>query len=275
MKIGDLSELAARNLRESFLRNTLTVLGIAVGIASLVAMLSLGIGLQQLIDKRLERTGLFDSVAVRPRTGQNGQGPNARGRLLNGSPVPDVPAQPLDEAARQKFAQLPNVVEVYPDFRFTADVRLQTQGHVAQVASLPPSAFSDDAFEGMQGHFFSSPQAHEIILQADMARDLADTQHLQPANLIGQQVVLRYAGRQPLPPGAANANANGDDQPQVSPDEAALGFSIVSSQIALTVVGIVDADTMPSGALGFGRSGAYLPVAVAESTGRRPGKRYE
>jgi len=40
VKTQDLAELAARNLRESVLRNSLTTLGIAVGVASLVAMLS-------------------------------------------------------------------------------------------------------------------------------------------------------------------------------------------------------------------------------------------
>ena len=44
MKIPDLTELALRNLRESLLRNSLTTVGISVGVASLVAMLSLGIG---------------------------------------------------------------------------------------------------------------------------------------------------------------------------------------------------------------------------------------
>ena len=46
MKAYDLAELAIRNLRESVLRNSLTTVGISVGVASLVAMLSLGIGLQ-------------------------------------------------------------------------------------------------------------------------------------------------------------------------------------------------------------------------------------
>ncbi len=50
MKTYDLSELALRNLRESSLRNSLTTIGISVGVASLVAMLSLGIGLQKLAD---------------------------------------------------------------------------------------------------------------------------------------------------------------------------------------------------------------------------------
>ncbi len=46
MTFGDLTELASRNLREALLRNSLTTMGIAVGVASLVAMLSLGVGLQ-------------------------------------------------------------------------------------------------------------------------------------------------------------------------------------------------------------------------------------
>src|SRR3984885_12601517 len=170
MKLRDLSELAARNLREAALRNVLTTLGIAVGVASLVAMLSLGVGLQELVGRRLERSGLFDSVLVRPRTGNGGPG-QARDRFLGNGPAPGATTAPppLDEAARQQLAQLPNVVEVYPEFRFTGDLRLGPAGHLAQIASLPASASGNDAFEGMQGHFFSSPSAHEIILQLDLA----------------------------------------------------------------------------------------------------------
>ena len=64
MKARDLGELALRNLREALLRNSLTTLGIAVGVASLVAMLSLGVGLQELATKRLSNSGLFDTVIV-------------------------------------------------------------------------------------------------------------------------------------------------------------------------------------------------------------------
>ena len=67
MKLYDVAELAVRNLRESVLRNSLTTVGISVGVASLVAMLSLGIGLQQLADRRLEKSGLFDTVIVTSR----------------------------------------------------------------------------------------------------------------------------------------------------------------------------------------------------------------
>ena len=274
MKLRDLSELAARNLREAALRNVLTTLGIAVGVASLVAMLSLGVGLQELVGRRLERSGLFDSVLVRPRTGNGGPG-QARDRFLGNGPAPGATTAPppLDEAARQQLAQLPNVVEVYPEFRFTGDLRLGAAGHLAQIASLPASASGNDAFEGMQGHFFSSPSAHEIILQLDLARDLADLQQLQPAALIGKEVVMRYAGRQPVAHGNSEA-ASSDTPPRrardegsPSPEDAALGFSIVSSQVPLRIVGVVEAQAVTSGGGGFGNAGAYLPVVVAQNLG--------
>ena len=263
MKLGDLTELAGRNLREAVLRNSLTTLGIAVGVASLVAMLSLGVGLQQLIGRRLERSGLFDSVLVRPRNASAGDGQNARNRADGDSTVSTDPGRPLDAAARTDMAHIPDVVEVYPEYRFTADARFGPEGHLTQVSSLPQSAATSDALNGMQGRFFSGPGAHEVILQLELAQDLADTQHLQPSDLIGKEVVLRYAGRQALPPdpeGRAKAQA-------VSPDEAALGFSIVSSQVSLQVSGIVDAEAGATPAAGFGRPGAYVPLAVAEDLG--------
>ena len=61
---------AVRTLREALLRHSLTTLGVAVGVASLVAMLSLGVGLETLASKRLLRSGLFDSVLVSSGRGE-------------------------------------------------------------------------------------------------------------------------------------------------------------------------------------------------------------
>ena len=275
MKIGDLTELATQNLREALLRNSLTTLGIAVGVASLVAMLSLGVGLQSLINRRLEQNGLFDTVLVRPRTTFNATGQIRRNRDLGASRSNDAnqnaprdPAdiiyRPLDKESRRDLAQPPHVLEVYPEFRFTGDLRFADAGHLTQVTSLPASASTSDGLEGMQGHFFSAPDAHEIILQADAAADLADSQHLQPADMLGKELTLRYAGREPLPAPSTNSGARGR---AANADDALSGFSIISSRISLRVVGIVDAETVASGANAFGRSGAYVPLAVAEELG--------
>jgi len=264
MTVGDLAELAARNLREAVLRNSLTTMGIAVGVASLVAMLSLGVGLQNLVNRRLERSGLFDSVLVRPSPQITGRPADGFG----GNPQPQTPAvppRPLDVAARRNLEQIAHVVEVYPDLRFTADVRFGDQGRITQAVSLPSSAAGSDSLEGMQGHFFSAPDAHEMILQLDLATELAGLGHLQPQDLLGKNLTLRYAGRQPLPPSPPGAAKNAEDS--LSPDEAALGFSIVSAEIPLRVVGIVDAEANQSAGGGLRRSGVYMPLDLVEKLG--------
>src|SRR5215831_18408414 len=80
VKAYDLAELAMRNLRESVLRNSLTTVGISVGVASLVAMLSLGIGLQQLANRRLAKSGLFDTIIVTSRRDLRNFGPPEENR---------------------------------------------------------------------------------------------------------------------------------------------------------------------------------------------------
>src|SRR5262249_27079654 len=147
---------------------------------------------------------------------------------------------------RRQFQQIPGVTEAYPELRFTADVRLGKGGRVAQAASLPPSSSNAEAFESMQGHFFSAPDANEAIVQLALARDLTGKPDAEAKDLdlVGKDIIVRYAGRQPL----ASTDPAGDQTNAVSPDEAALGFSIVSSEITLRVVGIIDAEAVPTAA---------------------------
>ena len=168
MKTRDLTELAIRNLREAILRNSLTTLGVAVGVASLVAMLSLGVGLQTLASKRLLRSGLFDSVLV--SQGRGGRGPGRNERAKEVSSVKDAPA--LDEGALQTFEKLPNVTEVYPQIRFSTDLRYTGNNFTTNALGIPESSRKGEAFEGMTGKFFSSPTAEEAILQLELAQEL-------------------------------------------------------------------------------------------------------
>src|ERR1700734_2752707 len=130
MKARDLTELAGRNLREALLRNSLSTLGIAVGVASLVAMLSLGVGLQQLASKRLSRSGLFDAIFVSSRTNRG------FGRPTRPDPANATPAKILDAEARQKITGLANVVEVYPEIRFPTDVQFEGKPYPTMVAGI-------------------------------------------------------------------------------------------------------------------------------------------
>jgi putative ABC transport system permease protein len=251
LKLGDLTELAARNLRESLLRNSLTTLGIGVGVASLVAMLSLGVGLQNLANERLAHSGLFNAIFVSPRI-------NLRGAFREqeqppATAPPAQPRQPLDDDARRKIAALPDVLEVYPEIRFPTEIHFGSESYPTIVAGVQESARTSGAFDGMEGSYFSSPSADEAILQIEFARQLSDS----PNSLIGKEIVLRYAERQALPPEASGSSDKG------APTGASSGFSIVPHEERLRIIGIVETDP----ALGFGGMGngrVLIPLQLAE-----------
>jgi putative ABC transport system permease protein len=261
MKLGDLTELAARNLREAVLRNSLTTLGISVGVASLVALLSLGVGLQQLVDRSVARAGLFDTVSVRSRQ-STPFGPPGEGRRNQRDAANFAPPRPLDDAARREIAALPNVVEVDPEVRFTAEARREPTSQLVMVAGMPPSSQSSGTLDGLSGHFFSGADAQEAIMQGDLAKRLMDAGQA-PNSLLGQEITLRFAQRQALPSPAQQAATDAPNQ-AVGPDEEAMGYSIVPSEKKFRVVGVTPTSDSGGGPVGFNNAGIYLPLAVAE-----------
>jgi ABC-type antimicrobial peptide transport system permease subunit len=268
LKISDLTELALRNLRESLLRNSLTTIGISVGVASLVAMLSLGIGLQQLASRRLVKSGLFDTVVVTSRRDLRGMG---RDRNEERSAPAPGESRVLDESARLEIERLPNVLEAYPDIRFITELRYEDKPHLTMISALPSSAKSNDAFEGMQGSFFSSDIAPEVVLQKTFAEELLGkipTRGVDETNvadlakpLLGKELTMRYAQRapspaQPSPPGAGAANSTDSDL-------AGAAYSVVSREQKLKIVGVADLD--PESMRGPTRARVFLPLKLAES----------
>lgn len=250
MKAGDLGELALRNLREALLRNSLTTLGVAVGVASLVAMLSLGVGLQELATKRLSNSGLFDTVVVMPRRNMQAM------RRPAANPVPAKPDRALDDDARNELARLPNVLEVYPQIRFPTEVRYNGSPYSTVVAGVPDSSRGNGSFDGIQGSFFSGPHADEAILQIEFAKDLSE----QPAALIGKDLIVRYAEREALPPQSVAPSAPGSKPADAGPG----GFSIVPREKKLHIVGIVETEPA-AGFGGFGSGRLLIPLEVASA----------
>ena len=250
----DLLELAVRNLRQSKLRNGLTTIGISVGVASLVAMLSLGVGLQQMATRRLAGSGLFDTVFVTSRQDFRGfdREDDAKAPHPEQAPI-------LDEPAREKITKLPNVTEVEPEIRVMGEVISGGETHFGFVTGLPMSARVNEAFDNLKGKFFSSNNADEAILLTDFAKELDPK---NPSALIGQEITLRYGERQALPQesserpqlaGAENEANSGDDY----------GFSVVRKLQKLRVVGLIDSEPY-GGMRTVSRGRIFLPVGTTE-----------
>ena len=262
MKLPDLTELALRNLRESLLRNSLTTVGISVGVASLVAMLSLGIGLQQLASRRLVKSGLFDTIVVTSRRELRGM---SREEERTG-PNPGE-SRVLDESSREEIERLPNVQEAYPDIRFVTELQFDDKPHLTMVAAMPDSMKSNDAFEGMQGTFFSSPTAPEAILQKSFAEELlgktpalgvAEPRVAELAKpLLGKELTMRYAQREAPPSQPLPLRSN-----ETAADSGA-SYSVISREQKLKIVGVVDLD--PESMRGPTRGKVFLPLKLAET----------
>jgi putative ABC transport system permease protein len=265
MKTYDLTELALRNLRESSLRNSLTTIGISVGVASLVAMLSLGIGLQKLATRRLASSGLFDTVVVMSRRDLRGFGRDDERNTASAAE-----SRTLDEPARQEIERLPDVLEAYPDIRFVTELRYQDKPHLTMVSGIPDSARANDAFSGIQGRFFSSNNAPEVILQKSFAAELLDkTEGAKPGQeddipvaelarpLLGQELVMRYARRVASP--SPQDSPSPQEKSAASPDAA---YSVISREQKLKIVGVSDLD--PDSMRGAARARVFLPLKLAE-----------
>jgi len=294
MKANDLLELAGRNLRESGFRNSLTTVGVAVGVASLVAMLSLGAGLQGLVSDRFNRSGLFNTIGVFTARDMRGMERSERRTGIMESKV-----RPLDADARKEIGALPNVIEVYPEVRLLTDVSFEGRTLFTSVSGLSPSAKQNEAFEKMHGKFFSGTDAPEAILHVDFARDLltpataggADSESnalpggprrgnapevtdAQLDSLVGKEIVLHYGERQAVPTPkeegvrqtgsggspqktAAGADSAGDDAGQT------ISFSVVRREQRLRIAGIIESEPY-AGITASSASRVFLPVGLAE-----------
>jgi len=250
MKLYDSIDLAARNLRESVLRNSLTTLGIAVGVASLVAMLSLGVGLQRMTARRLKSSGLFDTVVVTSRRDLRSFD---REQEMNGPSAAESPD--LDEAARRKIESVSGVLEAYPELRFITELRYEEKPHLTMVGGMAFSSKDSDGFEGLQGRFFSSENVAEAILQKSFAAELLGRAPARGPDefsvadvakpLLGKQIIMRYVER--------SSSAENKDS---------ASYSVVSHELPLTIVGVTDLD--PDSVRGPARARLFIPEKLLE-----------
>jgi putative ABC transport system permease protein len=249
MIAADTVQLALRNLGQSKLRTAITTLGVAIGIASLAGMVSLGVGIQDQVVGRLMKSGVFDAVTVTPRTGglaaalgmgrggrEGRSGPLAELRGRRAGATPDKPAPPLDDDAIAKMAALPGVKDVYPNLRVPVEMKhdLFTETNVA--TGVPMSSKDEGAFQTITyGTFFANDTDNACLLSLDLAKQIDEN---DPKSLIGQTLTLAHAAAAP----------SGLPQRVETP---------------YTIVGIVEREQGPNMA-GAGVSGLMIPEKKAD-----------
>ena len=208
MSFLDILQLAFRNLRQSKLRALLTTMGVVVGVAVIVTMVSFGLGLQQNMLARFGALDLFNEITVFGRsltnlatagfdrqTGRTNEGGERRGPRLK----PDKnPTRILDDAAISEISKIPGVAYVQPTISLYVYTR--ANGHVrfetAAGASVPNVSSRFKTF--LAGGMISSPDAAEAVVTDAFTEDFG---FAKPEDAVGQTLEF-------LAPPATSAEKN-------------------------------------------------------------------
>ena len=196
MPFFDLLRLAFRNLREAKLRATLTSMGVIVGVAVIVTMVSFGLGLQRNMLSRFRALDLFNEMRVfgknvfamasaggNQNSARRGENPNDR-RGPSFRPDKD-PTRILDDAAIAEISKIPGVAYVEPSLSIFTFVRANGHSQIESIggASVPNASSRFKEFKA--GQMISSPDADEAVVKDTFARDFGFE---KPEDAIGKTI---------------------------------------------------------------------------------------
>ncbi len=115
MKLIDLLRMSSSSLFKRKVRTILTILGVVIGTASIVVMISLGLGLNKTSLEQIEQFGGLTTVTV--REGGNGSvyySGNAVAATESSSATSSTEVKHLDDSVVESIRQLPHVEMVSP-----------------------------------------------------------------------------------------------------------------------------------------------------------------
>ena len=134
MKFLDLLRMSSSNLWKRKVRTILTVLGVVIGVASIVVMVSLGLGLTRSIMQQYESYGSLTQVTVY-ESWNNENGEEIR----------------LDDALVQEIEALEHVDSVWPELSLSALAKYGAYQGYLQIQALPAEAFPQMGMEVAEG----------------------------------------------------------------------------------------------------------------------------
>src|SRR4026208_177454 len=192
MSFFDILHLALRNLRQAKLRAVLTTMGVIVGVAVIVTVMSFGLGLQRNMLDRFKALDFFNEVQVfgqglstlagldRSSRGPEGERPNDRRSER-------APTRILDDAVIKEIAAIPGVAYVEPSVSFNVFVRANGKLRTAFVggSNIPNAATRFQHFAA--GKMISSPTAGEAVVSERFIKDFG---YEKPADAIGKTLEL-------------------------------------------------------------------------------------
>jgi putative ABC transport system permease protein len=178
MKLYRLLIEALDNLNANKMRSMLTVLGIVIGVAAVIAMLSIGRGAEASITSRIESMGT-NLIYVTPGSTNQGGVQSATG---------SAGTLTLDDAAA--LAELQNVVAVSSSTSNFAQVVYQGQNTRTRLMGVTPGYETVSSLTLEDGEFISESDQNARSLVVVLGSTVAEDLFGSTAGVVGQKVRL-------------------------------------------------------------------------------------
>lgn len=134
MKFLDLLRMSSSNLWKRKVRTILTVLGVVIGVASIVVMISLGLGLSRSLMEQYESYGSLRQVTVQESWSSDG-----------------TEEKRLDDKLVKEILTLDHVESVYPVLQMSALAKYGSYEGYLQLRAMPKEAYTDMGIEVSEG----------------------------------------------------------------------------------------------------------------------------
>lgn len=189
MNLTDIIALAIRNLRQAKLRTSLTVIGVVIGVAAIIAMVAFGIGLQRnIISNAFAKLDLFTVITVFGPSADDllalggGDPETSAGLARRNAPMPSESPTPspspgsspparerskrvLDDAAIEEMQKLDGVRYALPVIMFQCYVRYDGKAARQRIGgALAATEFNPRFKKFLAGGTFSSDNATEVVV---------------------------------------------------------------------------------------------------------------
>ncbi len=167
-------KMAFRSLRANLFRTVLTLLGIVIGVGSVVAMLAIGDGAKQQILDRIQAMGT-NLLLIRP---------GAPGIRNNG------PVATLATEDAQAIAALPNVAAAVPEFTFGITLRAGSIDYQTNVDATTPEFMAARNWPVARGDFINADDLQTYTSVVVLGQTVAKTLYPDGADPVGKYVLI-------------------------------------------------------------------------------------
>ncbi|UIE38625.1 ABC transporter permease [Leptodesmis sichuanensis] len=177
MDLVESGKMAVKTLTANKLRSTLTMLGIIIGNASVIAMIGIGQGAQRLASEQFESLGpnvLFVSPGSR----------EMRNRTF------DLPKTLVLEDAKAIAAQVPSIKEVAPQRQSQLPIVYRNLNTNSLVVGTTPTFLSVRSFDMAKGRFITDQDVERNTQVVALGSDLAN-RFFGNQDPIGQEIRIK------------------------------------------------------------------------------------